>query len=142
MKSSTSPLTVFVYGTLKPGEANYHRYCKDQVRSQNPAFTTGDLYALPVGYPAMTVGENQVQGFLLTFIDPNILTSLDRLEGYQQQRKPDLNEYYRQLVPVYNFDYQSMGKAWAYFMSLQKVKQYGGTIISSGYWTGSNINSQ
>ena len=142
MKSTKSPLTVFVYGTLKPGEANYHRYCQGQVRTQNPAFTTGNLYALPVGYPAMTVGENEVQGFLLTFINSNILTSLDRLEGYQAQRKPDLNEYYRQLVPVYNFDYQSIGKAWAYFMSLKKVKQYGGTIINSGYWTGLNTDSQ
>ena len=138
MKSSTSPLTVFVYGTLKPGEVNYHRYCNAQVKSQTPAFTAGDLYALPVGYPAMTIGENQVQGFLLTFINPHILTSLDRLEGYQEQQPPDLNEYYRELVPIYNFDYQSIGKAWAYFMSLKKVKQYGGTIINSGCWTSLN----
>ncbi|MBE9043118.1 gamma-glutamylcyclotransferase [Pleurocapsales cyanobacterium LEGE 10410] len=128
-------LRVFVYGTLKPGEANYQRYCQNKVLSEIPAYTLGDLYALPVGYPAMTQGSDRVRGVLLTFDDPNILKSLDRLEGYRERRVADLNEYYRLLVSVYRLDRQPLGKAWAYFMTPAKVGQLGGIKVTSGFWT-------
>ena len=134
MKSPTSTLKVFVYGTLKPREINYTRYCDRRVQSATPTYTKGILYSLPVGYPAMTEGENKVKGFVLTFSNSNILNSLDRLEGYQPQRASDLNEYYRRIVPVYNLDDEYIDRAWAYFMTLNKVKQYRGTIITSGWW--------
>ncbi|MDJ0571830.1 MAG: gamma-glutamylcyclotransferase [Pleurocapsa sp. MO_192.B19] len=135
MKSQPSTFNVFVYGTLKPGEANYQYYCGDRVTSQTPVYTFGNLYALPVGYPAMTEGENTVKGILLSFSDSSILKSLDKLEGYQEQRAFDLNEYYRQLVPIYNFAHQPRGKAWAYFMAIARVRQLQGTLITSGWWT-------
>ena len=138
MKSPTSTLKVFVYGTLKPGEANYAGYCDRLVKSQTLGYTNGILYDLPVGYPAMTEGENKVQGFLLTFDNHNILDSLDLLEDYQAQRLPDLNEYYRRLVSVYDPNGKLIDRAWAYFMTPQRVKQYRGTIITSGWWSQSN----
>ena len=133
--SQPSKLKVFVYGTLKPGEANYQGYCQNKVQSQIPAYTLGNLYALPVGYPAMTEGNNKVWGILLTFNDSNVLESLDRLEGYREQQESDLNEYYRLLVPVYSLGDRLLGKAWAYFMTPVKVKQLGGTKVTSGCWT-------
>lgn len=134
MKSQPSTFNVFVYGTLKPGEANYQYYCGGKVKSQTPVYTLGNLYALPVGYPAMTEGENTVKGILLSFSNSSILKSLDQLEGYQEQGAFDLNEYYRQLVPIYNFDHQPRGKAWAYFMVIARVRQLQGTLITSGWW--------
>ena len=136
MKSSTSTSTlkVFVYGTLKPGGVNYARYCDRKVKSEIPAYIKGILCHLPVGYPAMIEGEGKVKGFLLTFNNYNALNALDRLEGYQAQRASNLNEYYRYLVPVYNLENNLIDKAWAYFMTPAKVKQYQGTIITSGYW--------
>jgi len=134
MKSCTSILKVFVYGTLKPKKRNYQRYCNGKVQSEIPSYTRGILYSLPVGYPAMTEGENKVQGFLLTFNNSNILNSLDLLEGYQAQRDSHLNEYYRRLVAVYSPEDRYLDKAWAYFMTPAKVKQYQGTIITSGCW--------
>ncbi len=136
MKSDPLTLNVFVYGTLKPEEANFAYYCGRKVKEQIPAYTWGHLYALPIGYPAMTEGKNKVRGILLTFIDPNILNSLDRLEGYQPQRDSSLNEYYRQLVDIYSLDNQILGKAYAYFMTVNRVKHYQGTIMTSGWWTG------
>ena len=127
-------INVFVYGTLKPGETNYDFYCAEKVRAQSPAYTKGNLYSLPLGYPAMTVGKNRVKGVLLTFDSANILESLDRLEAYQKNRPSELNEYDRLLVPVYSFDDKTLGQAWCYFMSIKKVKQYQGTIIPSGWW--------
>ncbi|MDB9315329.1 gamma-glutamylcyclotransferase [Spirulina sp. CS-785/01] len=73
-------LSVFVYGTLKPGERNYPRYCAGKVVQQQPAFTWGTLYHLSLGYPGMTEGEEKVQGTLLTFSDERVLADLDSLQ--------------------------------------------------------------
>lgn len=126
---------VFVYGTLKPGEANYLAY-HDRVIEQIPVYTWGDLYALPVGYPAMTPGKNQVYGVCLRFEDARVLESLDLLEDYQEQRTPDLNEYYRALTPIYRPNHQLVGQAWAYFMTRDRVMRYGGVKVASGWWSG------
>ena len=131
-----SSLKVFVYGTLKPGEANYLRYCSSKVEFQQKAYTKGMLYDLPFGYPAMTEGENNVKGVLLTVKDLNILDNLDRLEGYQPQRTTNLNEYFRRLVPVYNLSDRFIDKAWAYFMTPAKIERYGGILVRSNWWTG------
>jgi gamma-glutamylcyclotransferase (GGCT)/AIG2-like uncharacterized protein YtfP len=136
MKSESSTLDVFVYGTLKPGEANFPAYCEGKVIAQTPAYTWGELYALPVGYPAMTEGKNKVQGMLLSFSDRQILQNLDELEGYQSQRVGDLNEYYRASVAVYSLGDRLIRHAWAYYMTLAKVKQYQGIKLTSGSWTG------
>ena len=75
-------MKVFVYGTLKPGEANYQNYCADKVIKAIAGYTEGRLYSLPMGYPAMTKGKSKTIGVLLTFTNADILTSLDILEGY------------------------------------------------------------
>ena len=130
-----SSLKVFVYGTLKPGEINYQHYCRGEV-ARIPAYTLGNLYALPFGYPAMTVGKNQVRGFLLEFSDRQVLSSLDLLEDYQEQRVVELNLYYRCLTPIYSLDGREIARAWAYYMTRDRILQYRGTKVTSGCWTG------
>ncbi|MEM6614833.1 MAG: gamma-glutamylcyclotransferase family protein [Cyanobacteria bacterium P01_C01_bin.72] len=136
MKSELSTLNVFVYGTLKPGEANFAPYCQDKISSQTPAYTWGELYALSLGYPAMTTGKNKIQGVILALKNWQVLQDLDRLEGYQVNRPAELNEYDRTLVTVYGAGDRQLGQAWAYYMTLEKVRQYGGTKVNSGCWTG------
>jgi gamma-glutamylcyclotransferase (GGCT)/AIG2-like uncharacterized protein YtfP len=84
----------------------------------------------------MTEGKKKVQGMLLSFSDRQILQNLDALEGYQSQRIVDLNEYYRASVAVYSLGDRLIHYAWAYFMTLAKVKQYQGIKLTSGIWTG------
>lgn len=134
MKSESST-DIFVYGTLKSGEANFPNYCAGKIIAQIPAYTWGNLYALPVGYPAMTEGNSKVQGMLLSFSDGQILQSLDRLEGYQSGRAAHLNEYYRLCVAVYGLDDRLINQAWAYYMTPAQVKQYQGIKLTSGSWT-------
>lgn len=129
-------MKVFVYGTLKPGEANYQRYCAGKVIKAIAGYTTGSLYSLPMGYPAMTEGKNKITGVLLTFANADILTSLDILEGYQEHQASELNEYYRQLVPIHSWEDKLLGTAWSYFMQESKVKRYGGVLVDSGVWAG------
>lgn len=128
-------MNVFVYGTLKPGEINYQLYCADKVIQTTSAYTWGNLYHLNLGYPGMTLGNNKVEGVLLTFADESILDHLDRLEDYQPQRSPHANEYNRQRIPVYDLSGNSLGQAWGYVMSVEKVRQYAGIAISSGWWS-------
>lgn len=139
--SFSVPLKVFVYGTLKPGEVNYQRYCLDEVTAEQDAIARGQLFDLPFGYPAMTCGENSVQGILLTFSDSSILQALDRLEGYDPARSPEHNEYERRQIEVFSPDGTSLGVAWAYFMNIERVKAVGGRWLEHGLWHATPKNS-
>lgn len=127
-------LKVFVYGTLKPGESNYQRYCAGKVTMATPAIARGQLFALSLGYPAMTTGTQTVQGFLLHFEDPTILPQLDALEDFVPGRSPEQNEYQRQVITVFNSRGQPLDSAWAYLMYPQRIQQLGGILISTGIW--------
>jgi gamma-glutamylcyclotransferase (GGCT)/AIG2-like uncharacterized protein YtfP len=128
-------ILVFVYGTLKPNEVNYPKYCAGKVIEEKRAFSWGQLFDLPFGYPAMTEGNNKVEGYLLTFAEAEILQSLDELEDYQPERSPENNEYNRRLIPVYSTTGEHLGEAWGYLMSLEKVKHFAGERVTSGWWT-------
>jgi gamma-glutamylcyclotransferase (GGCT)/AIG2-like uncharacterized protein YtfP len=130
-------LKVFVYGTLKPQEANYAEYCEGNTIESIEAYTFGCLYHLPtLGYPAMTEGKERVCGYLLTFEDATILDRLDLLETYSPDRNPAENEYQRRLMRVYNLNGASLGDVWAYFMTSAKVEELGGILVPSGCWRG------
>jgi gamma-glutamylcyclotransferase (GGCT)/AIG2-like uncharacterized protein YtfP len=132
---------VFVYGTLKPGEANYQRYCAGGVVNAQRAFTRGKLFALPMGYPAMTTGNEQVQGFLLSFADSGILNKLDELEDYQPHRQTADNLYNRQNIEVFAPTGLSLGLAWVYLMTPNQVKQFAAVLQPDGWWSGCGLTS-
>lgn len=130
----TNLIHVFVYGTLKPGESNYLRYCQGRVIAQRPAVVQGKLYDLSLGYPGLVAGDGIVQGVILSFSDPNIFIDLDQLEDYQPHRPPEENEYQRQQIPVFDLNYQPLGLVWAYLMDMTKVQVYSGVLIPDGCW--------
>jgi gamma-glutamylcyclotransferase (GGCT)/AIG2-like uncharacterized protein YtfP len=127
-------LRVFVYGTLKPGQSNYQAYCSDLASAIQPARLRGQLFDLPMGYPGMIAGKDWVKGYLLSFTNEAVLADLDRLEDYQSDRPSHENEYQREWVEVFDEEERTLGFAWAYFMSLEKVEQYGGIWVANGDW--------
>ena len=133
---------VFVYGTLKPGEANHKRYCAGKVVNVKRAFVQGKLFALPMGYPAMTLGDSQVYGYLLSFSNPRILNELDVLEDYQPNRQPPEKLYNRQIIEVYEPQSLSLGWAWVYLMTVQQVEQLGGFLQPDGWWSGCGLTAK
>lgn len=142
MNSQSAIIQVFVYGTLKPRESNYQIYCQGKTIAEIPAYTTGQLYHLPVGYPAMTIGDQKIEGYLLSFRDSKILNSLDDLENYQETRASKLNDYYRQKVPIYSLPAgkssksdRFLGQAWCYFMSLEKITEWKGKLLTTNIWS-------
>ncbi|ALF52824.1 hypothetical protein ACX27_08070 [Nostoc piscinale CENA21] len=136
---SIEELQVFVYGTLKPGEANYQKYCAGKVVNTKRAVVLGQLFALPMGYPGMILGQNQVHGYLLSFSDPQVLQALDYLEDYQPHRSISENLYNRQRVEVYTPQGEILGWAWVYVMSLELVHQFNGTFLADGWWSGCGL---
>lgn len=133
LQDDETMLKVFVYGTLKPGGVNYLRYCEGKVYDVQPAYTWGKLYRLCLGYPGMTVGEEKVEGVVLTLLDDGVLSQLDELEDYDPQRPAIANQYNRKKIPVYDPQGESLGQVWAYVMSLERVQQYQGIPITT--WT-------
>jgi gamma-glutamylcyclotransferase (GGCT)/AIG2-like uncharacterized protein YtfP len=132
---------VFVYGTLKPSEPNYS-VCAEYVVESQPAIADGCLYALPLGYPAMTLDAGTVHGTLLSFTDVTILERLDAFERhdptefsvYAPDQRLEHNEYDRKQIPVYNDDRRLLGFAWSYIMTTAQAQQLGGILLPEGQW--------
>lgn len=134
-------LDVFVYGTLKPGERS-HQICASGVVAARPAIADGHLYALPFGYPVMTIGTGTVQGVILSFADAGIL---DVLDAYEQQdpevfrrHAPALlmaqHQYDRRQIKTYDQNRRFLGCAWSYVMSLEQVQRLDGLWLPDGQW--------
>jgi gamma-glutamylcyclotransferase (GGCT)/AIG2-like uncharacterized protein YtfP len=131
----TKDLYVFVYGTLKPGAANFDGYCGSRVVDSHRAYIYGDLYDLPrLGYPGAIHGTRRVHGFVLLFNDTEILQELDELEDYDPHRQPAENDYNRELVTTYRFDRFVGVSAWAYLMTLDRIHQLQGILVADGWW--------
>jgi gamma-glutamylcyclotransferase (GGCT)/AIG2-like uncharacterized protein YtfP len=130
-----SDLHIFVYGTLKPGAANFDLYCSSKVLTSHRAYIYGELYNFPsLGYPGMIHGNKQIYGYVLSFNDTSVLQNLDELEDYDPLRQPAENDYTRELVTTYILDRTPSISAWAYFMNPDRVRQFGGILLPNGWW--------
>lgn len=89
---------VFVYGTLCRGQ-RYHHILAPFAKQFHKATVRGQLFDLPVGYPAMIEGESAVAGELVELKNVSeALRLLDELEDYEENS--DSNEYERIVVKV------------------------------------------
>ena len=91
---------LFVYGSLLRGAANHARFCADALTIE-PASTTGRLYDLLAGFPAMVeAADGTVYGEAMTFPDLGAaLPRIDFLEGYRAAA-PERSLYLRHIRPV------------------------------------------
>lgn len=132
-KPSTAPSSIFVYGTLKPGERAYKSLCEAHVVKTQQAMTPGRIYALPQGYPAMTQEAGWVYGYLLVFNGLAPLSAIDEFEDYYPDC-PERSLYRRQEIPVFSLTAKPIGRAWGYVMELSQVHVLGGYPLASGSW--------
>ncbi|MCU0548625.1 MAG: gamma-glutamylcyclotransferase [Leptolyngbya sp. Prado105] len=129
-------IRVFVYGTLKPGESNYY-LCAERVISTQSAIVHASLYHLPLGYPAIVPGDGITHGYLLMFYDAEILEILDEYEQHDPiEIEPfgSSNDYQRQEIEAFDLNQVSLGIAWAYVMTQEKIDRLNGSLVSSGIW--------
>ena len=134
-------MKVFVYGTLKPGEINFERLFHSTEVVSTPAMITGKLYQIPFytekysrGYPAMTLGEGWVEGYLFEFENAEMLEQLDQLEGYQEGRSPEANDYQRQCLPIFTLEKECLTEAWVYVMTQEQLARAGGFSLNRSSW--------
>lgn len=117
---SAPPL--FVYGTLTV--AGGHPLLRAAERL-GPATTTGTLWELPEGYPALVPGpEGRVHGELVALPPPDVLDALDHYEGVAE------GLYRRVLLEVSGP--QGAVMAWAWVMDDPAAR--GGVRSVSGRW--------
>jgi gamma-glutamylcyclotransferase (GGCT)/AIG2-like uncharacterized protein YtfP len=91
-------LPVFVYGTLRPGQAGFAELAlADRVDCLGPAAVAGRLHNLG-DYTAVTLGGGDlVHGELLMLRDSALLSRLDAYENYDALRRHE-SEYLRVTV--------------------------------------------
>ncbi len=141
---------IFVYGTLKPGNAAYLNFCQQWQPQCQAAIVYGMLYHLPIGYPALVLGNTEVvgstkqvvHGYVLTFNRSDILMVLDQYE----QHDPDvIAQYYpgvalsevsyqRTMVNALSPDHEAIVKAHAYTMTQLQTQILQGQHIPGGNW--------
>lgn len=126
---------VFVYGTLKPGESGFRRFCEPYIIDKQETLTQGRLYDLPFGYPAITLESGWVKGMLLTFSSTTALAKLDEFESFYPDHPQD-SEYLRIWHRIYRPDQAFLTYAWVYAMTKEQVESLGGTWLPEGVWTG------
>jgi len=112
--------------------SNHERFCSDALTIE-PAVTTGRLYHLPQGFPAMfDAPDGQVFGEVMTFPDiAKTLERLDRLEGY---RPGDGRSHYIRIEK--NTKILNGGKvvpAWVYIYPKDRL-QPDFILVPSGCW--------
>ncbi|MFA7754800.1 gamma-glutamylcyclotransferase family protein [Streptomyces sp. NRRL B-2790] len=81
------PLPFFVYGTLRPGEANHDLFLRGRIRTEEPGRLTGAVLYDGPGYPYAVEepGAEEISGELVTALPQTyapLLAELDRLEEY------------------------------------------------------------
>jgi gamma-glutamylcyclotransferase (GGCT)/AIG2-like uncharacterized protein YtfP len=147
MSLIATPTAIFVYGTLQPGYSPYATYCQPHPHQTQSAIVYGQLYHLPLGYPALVVGgDRPVHGYCLRFADPNILTILDDYEQHDsialRATYPQLDAdramadlaYDRQLITSFTPDGQPLGSIWVYTMTIAQITQLQGQFLPQGQW--------
>lgn len=130
-----SDLQVFVYGTLKPGGRYWPRFCEGKVSNLVAAKVRGQLFDLPVGYPALVAGgDDWAWGCVLSFRREADFAEVDRLEGFDPWGPPAENEYQRIKVETFTSEGEALGPVWTYVMDNAKVHRLGGARIEDGDW--------
>lgn len=135
MNFQLTDLSVFVYGTLKPGGHYWPEFCEGKVGEPVPAKIRGELYDLHVGYPGLILkGDLWVQGCILTFEAEADFLRLDYLEGYEPDRTYSENEYIRLKVSCFTPEGEAIGDIWTYEMTEATMERCKGTLIPDGNW--------
>ncbi|GHI07940.1 hypothetical protein AQI88_33675 [Streptomyces cellostaticus] len=133
-----SELPFFVYGTLRPGEANHDLFLRGRIRTEAPARLQGAVLYDGPGYPYAVEepGAGTISGELVTALPEaygRLLGELDRLEEYVPGDPRNL--YERVARDVVRTDGTAV-RAWVYVAAPPVAARLRarGRRIESGDW--------
>lgn len=124
-------LPVFVYGTLRPGCANFSWTLDGNTTSITPATLDAAVMYRGPGFPYVAAGDGVVVGDLIDLVPGryrDVLATLDRLEGYDPDRRGGSNHYDRVQRTVTTAD--GPRPAWVYMVASGPGRE----PIRSGDW--------
>lgn len=125
-------LPIFVYGTLRSGQANHERCLMDRTEKELKGKVKGKLYSNMFGtFPCMIKGDGYVYGELMYIKDEfydATLRQLDFLEGYDQEY-PEESMYIREIVDIETENGEKV-QAYAYYWNSENL----GKPIPHGDW--------
>jgi gamma-glutamylcyclotransferase (GGCT)/AIG2-like uncharacterized protein YtfP len=128
-------LSVFVYGTLKPGGRYWQRFCEGKVCGHLPARIRGELYDLGCGYPGAVFNQSGwIAGVVLEFKSVENFRAVDDLEGYKPGDPLHINEYERRKVSCFNPKAALLGAVWAYEVNPHFLNQCDARLLPDGEW--------
>ncbi|MCL6301304.1 gamma-glutamylcyclotransferase family protein [Streptomyces kronopolitis] len=140
MTTEPERLPFFVYGTLRPGEANHARILRGRTAAEEPAHIRGALLYDGPGYPYATDGpaDAVVHGDLVRPRDADydeVRAVLDRLEGHVPGA-PD-NLYERVPIDAVPADGRTV-RAWVYLAAAPLAARLRSTAapLAGGDWRG------
>lgn len=131
----TPSVLLFVYGTLMTGRPA-HGLLSRWVRAARPASTSGRLFQMPPGYPALVDAPEAgpVHGELLE-LDPALpWARLDEYEGHDPA-DPAGSLYLREAREVVTAE--GLVRAWCYSMragSEARLRAEGARFLPNGRW--------
>ncbi|MEW2284563.1 gamma-glutamylcyclotransferase family protein [Streptomyces sp. NPDC047841] len=131
------PLPFFVYGTLRPGEANHDLYLRGRTLAEEPARLSGAVLYDGPGYPyAVEEPGGTVRGELVTARPEayaDLLAALDRLEEYEPDGPRNL---YERLARDVVRTAGGTVRAWVYLAAPRVAARLRatGTRITDGDW--------
>jgi gamma-glutamylcyclotransferase (GGCT)/AIG2-like uncharacterized protein YtfP len=130
-------LPFFVYGTLRPGEANHGPTLRGRAASHTPAVLLGALLYDGPGYPyVVSAPEGEVHGELLhpfPELYEAVLADLDRLEEYVPGAAGNL---YERVAREVRGPAGPAVLAWVYVAgeAIERALRASGRRITSGDW--------
>lgn len=134
-----SNLPFFVYGTLRPGQGNHRRLLAGRFTQEIAATLPGHALYGP-GLPYVTAGEETsvVVGELI-FVAPagyaEVLTDLDRLEGYRPGRAGHYDRQEREVRYTGPDGFETTVLAWVYLAGpVARERLRPSDRIASGDW--------
>ncbi|MDO4665387.1 MAG: gamma-glutamylcyclotransferase family protein [Actinomycetaceae bacterium] len=140
-------LPIFVYGTLRPGEANYSATLRGRVLARGGAQMPGTQLLLTPAYPFLRFTNNPqdtVTGELLLLhgeIFAEAIAELDELEGYIEEGAED-NLYIRiishaTVADPDQWEGRRQVECYVYVASAETLEKEADDLVisSSGDWT-------
>jgi gamma-glutamylcyclotransferase (GGCT)/AIG2-like uncharacterized protein YtfP len=123
--------SVFVYGTLKPGERNFKVAERGGRFTVQAGYINGfDLFHFePENYPGILPGDGVVRGFALTYEDINYaLSVMDELEGIDDT-PPLYRRVLTRILPSHDL-------CWVYvYANEERCHQASARLMPDGVWT-------